>query len=235
MALPVLTGKGFSLLHFSCPVSLSDLLTLSTPPSPSVQSPQCFMMEPIEGNSFNKDLEEKLSLSTSGDDKSSKNAELGSITGFVVLKCENNEEVSVPIALAIQSGLIRNTLDAGFADVCIPIPTVPASVLKRMMEYWKMHVGQAGFSEERCKDVHQWEEEFFTRIGPDALFDLLVVANYMDAQDVVERGTDYVAEFVKKSRVDEIRAYLGMKNDFTPEEERQLKKDFPWSFEEDIH
>ncbi|KAJ4810313.1 E3 ubiquitin ligase SCF complex subunit SKP1/ASK1 family protein [Rhynchospora pubera] len=227
-------------------------------------------MEPVEGGRLNKDLEEKLSFSTSGDAESSKSAELGSTSGFmkkinvegsfssragslrkepisvdfqgdmnekydrefVVLKCESNKEVSVPIALAMQSGLIRNALDAGFADGCIPIPTVPASVLKRMMEYWKMHVGQAGFSEERLKDVRQWEDEFFTRIGPDALFDLLVVANYMDAWDLLERGTDYVAEFVKIWRVDEIRAYLGMKNDFTPEEERQLMKDFPWAFED---
>ncbi|KAJ3679299.1 hypothetical protein LUZ60_017310 [Juncus effusus] len=103
----------------------------------------------------------------------------------------------------------------------------------RLVQYWDWHVGEQGWDEEEVKEMDDWEEGFFEMIGPDNMYDLFIGANYIDARGCLERGAEYVADLIRKMKVDEIREYFGMKNDFSPEEEEQLKKDYPWAYDDD--
>jgi S-phase kinase-associated protein 1 len=130
------------------------------------------------------------------------------------------------VAFANVSATIRSIIeDAGVADP-VPIHNVAAVTLAKVVEYCAYHADASRSDAE--KDA--WKAEF-VKMDQHALFDLILAANYLNIQPLLDLGCETVARAIAGKSPEEVRATLNITNDFTPEEEEELKRDGKWAFE----
>ena len=67
-----------------------------------------------------------------------------------------------------------------------------------------------------------------TREAQGALFELILAANYLDIKGLLDVTCKTVANMIKGKTPEEIRKTFNIKNDFTEEEEAQVRKENQW-------
>lgn len=60
------------------------------------------------------------------------------------------------------------------------------------------------------------------------IYDIIMAANFLDIPPLLELGCAKIATFIKGKTSDEIRKLLNIENDFTPEEEAEIKEQNKW-------
>ena len=75
-----------------------------------------------------------------------------------------------------------------------------------------------------------WYSEF-VNLDQEILFELILAANYLDIKSLLELACAKVASSIKSRSIPEIRKYLNIENDFTPEEEAQIMEENKWAEE----
>lgn len=68
----------------------------------------------------------------------------------------------------------------------------------------------------------------FARSGHADIF-LIQAANYMDIKPLLDVGCKTVANMIKGKSPEEIRKTFNITNDFTPEEEEQIRRENEWA------
>jgi S-phase kinase-associated protein 1 len=63
------------------------------------------------------------------------------------------------------------------------------------------------------------------------LFDLIMAANYLNIKGLLDLTCQTVANMIKGKTPEQIRQTFNIKNDFTPEEEEEIRKENAWAFE----
>ena len=76
-------------------------------------------------------------------------------------------------------------------------------------------------------NVTKWEYKFLD-MERDKLLELLRAADYMDMRGLLLLCSAKIAHEVRGMSTEEMREYLGVENDFTPEEEAEMKKELSW-------
>ncbi|KZS88431.1 E3 ubiquitin ligase SCF complex, Skp subunit [Sistotremastrum niveocremeum HHB9708] len=156
---------------------------------------------------------------------------------MVLLVTSDNEQFTVEKKVAERSVLIKNMLeDVGESDQPIPLPNVTSSVLKKVLEYCEHHkeeplpVGDdtQDDSRKRTTDISEWDQKFIT-VDQEMLFEIILAANYLDIKALLDVGCKTVANMIKGKTPEEIRKLFNIVNDFTPEEEAQIKKENEWA------
>lgn len=61
-------------------------------------------------------------------------------------------------------------------------------------------------------------------MGRRTLFHVILAANYLNIKDLFDLGCQTVADTITDKNTDEIRALFGIRNDFTPEEEEEIRQ-----------
>ena len=59
----------------------------------------------------------------------------------------------------------------------------------------------------------------------------LQAANYLDIKGLLDLTCQTVADMIKGKTPEEIRKTFNIKNDFTPEEEEEVRRENQWAFE----
>ncbi|KAF5202510.1 Skp1-related protein [Thalictrum thalictroides] len=134
----------------------------------------------------------------------------------------------VPETIMLQSETIKYMIEDGCAEDEIPLPNVTGCILKKVIEYCDKH-SCAKFSEN--KELKKWDAEFIDAANQRTIYDLILAANYLSIKDLLELGTQKVADMIKSKTPEEIRKTFNIKNDFTPEEEVAIRSENPWAFE----
>jgi len=75
--------------------------------------------------------------------------------------------------------------------------------------------------------VQQWYAEY-VNIEQETLFELILASNYMDIKPLLDLTCASVASMIKGKTPEEIRKIFNIVNDFTPEEEAQVREDNKW-------
>lgn len=79
-----------------------------------------------------------------------------------------------------------------------------------------------------------WTNEFisirfsFSFCCSGTLFELILAANYLDTKGLLDVTCKTVANMIKGKSPEEIRKTFNIKNDFTPAEEDQVRKENEW-------
>jgi S-phase kinase-associated protein 1 len=57
-------------------------------------------------------------------------------------------------------------------------------------------------------------------------------ANYLNIEDLLDLGTTTVADMMRGRKPEEIREIFEIENDYTPEQEAEVRKENEWAFED---
>ncbi|TKR77875.1 hypothetical protein L596_018774 [Steinernema carpocapsae] len=141
--------------------------------------------------------------------------------------------LSVTINTMLQDlGMDDNDDLAGMGEP-IPLQNVNASILRKVISWCQHHKDDPPVNEEtdskekRTDDIPSWDVEFL-KVDQGTLFELILAANYLDIRGLLDVTCKTVANMIKGKTPEEIRKTFNIKNDFTPEEEEQIRKENAW-------
>lgn len=116
----------------------------------------------------------------------------------------------------------------------IPLPNVKSLVLQKVIEFCKYHeqspmadIEKPLKSQHMHEVVSQWDADF-VNLEQEMLFELILAANYMDIKTLLDLTCAKVASLIKGRTPEEIRKTFNIVNDFTPEEEAQVREENKW-------
>ncbi|KAK9245434.1 E3 ubiquitin ligase SCF complex, Skp subunit [Lipomyces tetrasporus] len=155
---------------------------------------------------------------------------------MVKLTSSDGESFDVEKDVAERSVLIKNMIeDVGDDSTEIPIPNVTANVLKKVLEWCEHHKGDPAPATEddtdarkKSTDIDEWDQKFM-QVDQEMLFEIILAANYLDIKALLEVGCKTVANMIKGKTPEEIRRTFNIQNDFTPEEEAQIRRENEWA------
>lgn len=135
------------------------------------------------------------------------------------------------------SELVKSMMeeDASDEDVAeIPLPNVKAAILKKVIEFCEHHktepmteIEKPLKSQNMADVVQKWYADFVD-VEQVILFELILAANYMDIKPLLDLTCATVASMIKGKTPEEIRQTFNITNDFSPEEEAQVREENKW-------
>ncbi|XP_072954008.1 SKP1-like protein 1 [Typha angustifolia] len=156
---------------------------------------------------------------------------------IITLKSSDGEEFEVDEAVAMESQTIRHMIEDECAESSIPLPNVNSKILSKVIEYCKKHVDSSAAaskpSDDGAKsdeDLKAWDADF-VKVDQSTLFDLILAANYLNIKGLLDLTCQTVADMIKGKTPEEIRKTFNIKNDFSPEEEEEIRRENQWAFE----
>ncbi|XP_021902581.1 SKP1-like protein 1B [Carica papaya] len=155
-------------------------------------------------------------------------------TRKITLKSSDGETFEVDESVALESQTIKHMIEDDCADNGIPLPNVTSKILSKVIEYCKKHV-ESPKSDDRTTstvddELKAWDAEF-VKVDQATLFDLILAANYLNIKSLLDLTCQTVADMIKGKTPEEIRKTFNIKNDFTPEEEEEVRRENQWAFE----
>uniref|UniRef100_A0A061S912 SKP1-like protein n=2 Tax=Tetraselmis sp. GSL018 TaxID=582737 RepID=A0A061S912_9CHLO len=156
----------------------------------------------------------------------------------VKLRSADGEIFEVDADVAFSSLTIKNMIEDTGASTPVPVPNVNSKVLSKIIEYCNYHVEQerkAGNADEQTKsqletESKRWDKDYIN-VDQAVLYDLILAANFLNIKGLLDLCCQTVAEIIKGKTPEQIRQYFHIKNDFTPEEEEEVRKENQWAFE----
>lgn len=152
----------------------------------------------------------------------------------VKLSSADNQAFEVDVDVANESQTVKNMIEDTGSDDLIPLPNVSGRILAKVIEYCKYHVEANKKVDDKPtkteEDVKAWDAEF-VKVDQATLFDLILAANYLNIKGLLDLTCQTVAQMIKGKTPEEIRKTFNIKNDFTPEEEEEVRRENQWAFD----
>merc|ERR1739848_172835 len=153
------------------------------------------------------------------------------------LESSDGEVISVEVDIIRQSQTIDNMMsdlpqDSQSDEEVIPLPNVNGNILQKVIEWCKHHKNDGPAQEDdetekRTDDIPSWDQEFL-KVDQGTLFELIMAANYLDIKRLLDLCCKNIANMIKGKTAEEIRKTFNIKNDFTEEEEAQVRRENQW-------
>ena len=150
---------------------------------------------------------------------------------------KEGDSYQVPIDVAKMSELVKTMLDDENDESEtqeIPLPNVKATVLAKVIEFCTHHktesmneIEKPLKSSDMREVVQKWYADF-VNVEQVLLFELILAANYMDIKPLLDLTCATVASMIKGKTPEEIRRTFNITNDFSPEEEAQVREENKW-------
>ncbi|KAK1356025.1 hypothetical protein POM88_049281 [Heracleum sosnowskyi] len=159
---------------------------------------------------------------------------MSSETKTITLKSSDNETFEVEEAVATQSLTIKHMIEDDCAISTIPLPNLTGKILAKVIEYCKKHVESPKAVDDNKDgedDLKKFDDDFVKDVDQPTLFDLILAANYLNIQSLLDLTCEKVADSIKNMTVVDCRKTFNIENDFTPEEEEQIRNENAWAFE----
>jgi len=156
----------------------------------------------------------------------------------ITLVSNDGAQITVERPVAERSMLIKNMMDDLGEDALsteVPIPNVNESVLKKVIEWCEHHKNDPATaadddsdSRKKTTDIEEWDQKFM-QVDQEMLFEIILASNYLDIKPLLDVGCKTVANMIKGKSPEEIRKTFNITNDFTPEEEEQIRRENEWA------
>lgn len=111
---------------------------------------------------------------------------------------------------------LKNLMEDVGTENPIPIGEVDGPIFSRVVSFAKNSQDQ------------QWLEQF-RQMDNSTLFSTILASNYLDYAELLDFCCSAVASMIRGKSPEEIRAHFGIKNDFTAEEQEQIRKENEWA------
>ncbi|MCQ2820422.1 MAG: hypothetical protein MJ252_24420 [archaeon] len=153
----------------------------------------------------------------------------------ITLVSSDGEKMKIAAKAAQRSQLVKGIIEDYPDDAEVPLTNVKSAVLKKVKDYLEHYVDGAEPREierplvstnyQECVDA--WDYEYIN-VDLDMVFEIILAANYMDIKPLLELASSKVASIIKGKSPEEIRKTFNIQNDFTPEEETQIREENQW-------
>ncbi|XP_019156820.1 PREDICTED: SKP1-like protein 1B [Ipomoea nil] len=127
--------------------------------------------------------------------------------------------------VAQQSETLKHMIEDDCAEDCIPLSKVTGKILAMVLNYCETCAAASSVKELIIFDVE------FRKVDQATLCDLILAANYLRIPDLLTLTCQALADSIKDKTPEEIREAFNIKNDFTPEEEEDIRRENQWAFE----
>ena len=153
---------------------------------------------------------------------------------MITLVSSDGEKMQVTAKAAQRSQLVKGIIEDYQDDAEVPLNNVKSNILKKIKEYLDHYQDSdpkeierplASQNYQECVDA--WDYEFIN-VDLDLIFEIILAANYMDIKPLLELASSKVASIIKGKTPEEIRKTFNIQNDFTPEEEQQIREENQW-------
>uniref|UniRef100_A0A1A9WCG4 Skp1-related protein n=1 Tax=Glossina brevipalpis TaxID=37001 RepID=A0A1A9WCG4_9MUSC len=158
----------------------------------------------------------------------------------IKLRSSDEEIFDTDVQIAKCSTTIKTMLeDCGMENVdnaIVPLSNVNSATLRKVLHWANYHKDDPQPTEDhenkekRTDDISSWDADFL-KVDQGTLFELILAANYLDIKGLLDVTCKTVANMIKGKTPEEIRKTFNIKNDFTPAEEEQVRKENEWSEE----
>ncbi|KAH6693981.1 S-phase kinase-associated protein 1A [Plectosphaerella plurivora] len=160
--------------------------------------------------------------------------------GKIWVESNDHAKIALERAVADRSMLIKNLIeDIGDDGINegnpIPIPNVNEAVLRKVVEWCDHHKNDPlqtqdddNDARKKTTEIDEWDQKFM-QVDQEMLFEIILAANYLDIKALLDVGCKTVANMIKGKSPDEIRKTFNITNDFTPEEEEQIRRENEWA------
>ena len=152
----------------------------------------------------------------------------------ITLVSSDGEKMKISAKAAQRSNLVKGIIEDYPDDAEVPLTNVKSNVLKKVKEYLD-HYADADPREierplisnnyQECVDPRDYE---YINLDLDLVFEIILAANYMDIKALLELASSKIASVIKGKSPEEIRKTFNIQNDFTPEEEAQIREENQW-------
>jgi S-phase kinase-associated protein 1 len=153
---------------------------------------------------------------------------------LITLVSTDGEKMTISSKAAQRSQLVKGIIEDYPDDAEVPLNNVKSVILKKVKDYLEHYQDSEPREIERplssqnyqeCVDA--WDFEYIN-VELDQIFELILAANYMDIKPLLELASSKVASIIKGKSPEEIRKTFNITNDFTPEEEQQIREENQW-------
>jgi len=155
----------------------------------------------------------------------------------VKLVSSQGDEFVVDVEVAALSTVVKTMIDDSGTDEPVPLPNVKTFTLEKVIEYCTHHkdnpapeLAKPLKTANLAEVVSKWDNDFIS-LDQDVIFDLILAANYLDIKSLLDLTCAKIASMIKGKTPEQIRKQFSIVNDFTPEEEAQVREENKW-FEE---
>ncbi|CAL5366149.1 unnamed protein product [Camellia sinensis] len=168
----------------------------------------------------------------------------------ITLKSSDGEAFEVEESVALESQTIKHMIEDDCAHSVIPLPNVTSKILAKVIEYCKKHVQMSKTQDRSAEDdLKTWDSDF-VKVDQPTLFDLILgfgvmfagviieqnlysyeAANYLNIKSLLDLTCQTVADMIKGKTPEEIRKTFNIKNDFSADEEEEVRRENQWAFE----
>ncbi|ANQ08926.1 Skp1 family protein [Plasmodium coatneyi] len=145
------------------------------------------------------------------------------------------DEFIVDKYTASMSTVILNILEVMTAEEdTIPLPNIKTPILKKIIEYMEYHINNPAdeipkpLITSNLQDVVSIWDYDFVNTDKETLYELIEASNYLDIKPLLDLTCGKIASMMKDKTTEEIRAEFDIVNDFTREEEKQIREENRW-------
>ena len=151
----------------------------------------------------------------------------------VKISTSDGEVIEIAEEYARMSTTIKNLLDSGFdeSEESIPLETVSKKVFDKVIEYCEYRFAnpeQKNTLGAYSPELAEWDQKFFDALDLPMMYDVTTAANFLDNKPLLDVMCKGIAGKIRGKSVEEMREILNIKNDFTPEEEEELREQNAW-------
>jgi len=157
--------------------------------------------------------------------------------GIVHLTSQEGTTFIVPLDVAKMSNLVKTMLDPELPEdeeqECY-LPNVKSVILSKVVEFLTHYkeepmteIEKPLRSSNMNEVVQKWYAEF-VNVDQEILFEIIQAANFMDIPTLLDLTCATIASMVKGKTPEEIREHFKIVNDFTEEEEAQIREENKW-------
>ncbi len=137
--------------------------------------------------------------------------------------------------VALMSGTVASMLEGSddSEEIEVPLPNVKNEILKIVISFCEKHVNSPMAEIDKplksatMSEIDEWDAKFIDQ-PQEVIFELILAANYMDIKSLLDLSCAKAASLIKGKTPEEIRHIFNIENDFTPEEEAQVRDENNW-------
>ena len=118
---------------------------------------------------------------------------------------------------------LRDLMDDVGSDQAIPVPNVAPDTMAKVVEWCARHASNT--------EDAAWCGPWVAQLSQSDMFDLMMAANYLNIKPLFDNLCETLAGMMKGKTPEEIRATFNIENDFTPEQEAEVRREHAWALD----